>query len=377
MPRRGRGEGSIFQRRDTGKFCGVLHVGWEGARRRRKIFYGDTAAEVQEKLLKARSDQSRGLPVATKRQSLAQFLDDWLENTVRRHSRPRTYEAFEVIVRLHLKPELGRLRLEQLTPQMVETLLNRKLEIGLAPQTVVHIRKVLKMALKKAVTWDLVARNAAALAAAPPMTRSNIHPLDDEQARRFVAAARGARLEALFVLAINTGLRRGELLGVRWSDVDLDRGTLRVAQQLQRIRHRLVFLEPKSKKSHRTLTLPASVVSALRAHRARQLEERLRAGKDWQDSGLVFTSHCGTPFDPRNLTRDFLPILKTAELPRIRFHDLRHTAATLLLMKGVQPLTVSEMLGHSSIVISLTLYGHVLPSMKREAADVMQSLLGG
>jgi integrase len=354
----------------------MLDLGWEGTRRKRKIFYGATEAEAKDKLLKARIDQSWGLPVATRRQSLAQFLDNWLENTIRRNARARTYEAFEVIVRLHLKPDFGRLRLEELTPQMVETLLNRKLESGLAPQTVVHIRKVLKMALKKALKWKLVARNAAAEADPPRMTRPDIHPLDDAQARRFVEAARGARLEALFVLAINTGMRRGELLGVRWSDVDLDRGTLRVAQQLLRIKTGLVFSEPKSKKSRRTLDLHAGLVAALRAHRARQLEERLRAGRDWQDSGLVFTSHCGTPFDPRNLTRDFLPILKAAGLPRIRFHDLRHTAATLLLMKGVQPLTVSETLGHSTIMITMSLYGHVLPSMKREAADVMQALLG-
>jgi integrase len=376
MARRGRNEGSVYQREEDGLWVATLHLGWEGNRRKRKFLYAATEKEALDKLFKARSDLSRGLPVGTKQQSVAQFLDEWLENTVRPNTRPRTYESFEIIVRRHLKPELGRLRLEQLTPQHVEALLNRKRESHLAPQTCVHIRKVLKLALQEAVRVDQLARNVAALAKPPTMTHAEIHPLDDEQARRFLAAAREERLEALFMLAINTGMRRGELLGVRWTDIDLDQGTLRVAQQLQRIGKQLLFTKPKSKKSRRTITLSSSVVAALRAHRARQLEERLRAGKDWQDSGLVFVARGGTPIDPGNLDRDFKPLLTAAEVPDIRFHDLRHTAATLLLMKGVQPLTVSELLGHASITITLSLYGHVLPSMKREAAEVMQSLLG-
>jgi hypothetical protein len=175
MAKRTSREGSIYQRQD-GRWCGQLSLGWEAGRRRRKFFYADSAADVQQQMLKARSDQSRGLPIATRHQSLAHFLDEWLENTVRRNSRPRTYEAFETIIRLHLKPELGRLRLEKITPQEVEALLNRKSDSGLAPQTVVHIRKVLKMALKKALKLKLVARNAAAEADPPPMTRPDIHP---------------------------------------------------------------------------------------------------------------------------------------------------------------------------------------------------------
>jgi integrase len=290
--------------------------------------------------------------------------------------RPRSYESFEIIVRLHIKPELGRVRIEQLTLKQVEALLARKRDSGLASQTLIHIRSVLKIALKDAIRLELVTRNVAALSIAPTLSRAPIHPLDDAQARRFLDAAKGTRFEALYVLALNTGMRRGEILGVRWTDIDLDKGTLRVTQQLQRIGGKLAFVEPKSEKSRRTLDLPPGVVAALRAHRTRQLEERLQAGPKWRDHGLVFCTRIGTPFEPRNLERTFLDILTTAEVPRIRFHDLRHTCATLLLMKAVQPITVSRQLGHSSIVITMNLYGHVLPSMRREAANVMQSILG-
>ena len=232
--KRNAGEGSIFQRAD-GRWCGILSLGWENGKRKRKSFYGVTAAEVQAQLLMARADHARNLPVAAERQSVTQFLMHWLDHTVKPNARPRSYESFEIIIRKHIIPEIGRTRLEKLTPQQVQALLDRKLKSGLAPQTVVHIRMVLRTALNQAMKWSLIARNPAALVDPPRIPRSEIRPLTAEEARRFLDAAKGERFEALYTLALFSGLRRGEILGLRWSDVDLEARALRVNQAIQRV----------------------------------------------------------------------------------------------------------------------------------------------
>jgi integrase len=374
--RRGRrapkGTGYYRKRKDRDGFA------WDGALKEggpRISIYAPTQRQLMAKVEQARKAASDGLPVPSEHLTVARYLDDWFESA-KRKMRPRSSESFEIIIRLHLKPGLGHLLLGQLDAQQVEAFLDRKLESGLAPQTVAHIRMVLKLALKKALKREMVKSNAAVEADPPPIPRPDIQPLDDAQSSQFLAAVKEERLEALFVLAINLGMRRGEILGLPWRHVDLDKGTLYVGQALQRIAGKLQIVQLKTKKAYRTLTLPQNVVVALRAHKVRQLQERLAVGPAWQGSELVFTTGNGTPYDPRNVLRDHFRILKRAGLPRIRFHDLRHTAATLLLMKGVQPHTVSEMLGHSSVVITLSLYGHVLPSMRDEAARVMESILG-
>jgi integrase len=192
--KRGRGEGSIFKRKD-GRWCGMLNLGWEGGHRKRKCFYAGTAAEVQEQLLKARADHSQGLLVAHERQTVGQFLSRWLTDSVKPAVRPRTYESYELTVRLHLMPELGTIRLEKLTPQNVQALLNRKGRSGkLSPRSVAYIRAVLRQALNQAQRWGLVARNAAALVDPPRMVRHEIKPLSADQSRALLVAAKGDKL---------------------------------------------------------------------------------------------------------------------------------------------------------------------------------------
>lgn len=204
-----------------------------------------------------------------------------------------------------------------------------------------------------------------------------IRPLNPEQARALLTAAREHRLEALLTVAVSLGLRQGEALGLPWSAVDLEAGTLSVRQSLQRVKRTWQFVEPKSERSRRTVALPGVAVSALRAHRVRQLEERLLAGSRWQDTGLVFTTSIGTPVELSNLTKEFRKLLAKAGIPRIRFHDLRHTAATLLLAQGVDPRTIMETLGHSQISLTLNTYSHVLPVLQQQAASRMNAALGG
>jgi integrase len=279
-----------------------------------------------------------------------------------------------MIVRRHVVPALGRHQLAQLSPQDVQGYMKAKQAAGLSARTVLYHRAVLRRALGQALKWGVAARNVATLVDPPRVERHEVEPLDVEQANTFLNSVRGHRLEALFTVALALGLRQGEALGLRWEDVDLDRAVLHVRKQVQRIEGKLTLVEPKTAKSRRSVALPTFAVDALRAHKVRQLEERLLAGNRWQDWGLVFPSATGTPMDASNLIGQYHRLLERAGLPRRRFHDLRHTCATLLLIQGEDLRVVMEVLGHSQISLTANTYQHVAQSLKRGAADRMQAL---
>ncbi|HEV2123759.1 MAG TPA: site-specific integrase, partial [Chloroflexota bacterium] len=311
------------------------------------------------------------------RQTVRVFLDRWLADVVKQTTAPKTYSSYAETVRVHIMPTLGMIQLAKLTPQHVAAVLQAKRGAGLSPRTVAYIRSVLCIALNRALKWGMVTRNVAALTDAPRVERPEIRPLTPEQARQFVAAVDGARDEALYRVALALGLRLGEALGLSWTDVDLDTGTLRVRHALQRIDGKLVLKAPKTEKSRRTLTMPGSLVAALRKHKVRQLEERLVSGNRWTDSGLVFTNTIGRPMEPSNVLKTFKKHLAAAGLPEQRFHDLRHAAASLLLAQGVPPRVVMDILGHSQMATTMNLYSHVMPAAHREAAELMDRVLGG
>jgi integrase len=389
MAKRGTSEGSIFQRKD-GRWVGSLNLGWENGKRKRRHFYAATAAKVRDELLKARFDQSRGLPVASERQSVAKFLEDWLEHTLKSRAKPRSVESFTVIVNKHIVPALGRIRLDKLTPQQVQALLEKKREPyktktkagkviekhGLSPQSIASIRTVLRSALNQALKWGMVARNVATLIDPPRIPRPKTHAINADGARKLLEAARGERFEAILVLALTLGLRRGEILGLRWSDVDFDSRAIRVNQALQRVGGKLQVTEVKTERSRRVVAVPECVVRAVKTRRAQQAQERLLAGVEWKDSDLAFTNPRGGPLEPITLHRDFKRLLRAAELPtQTRFHDLRHTAASLLLAEGVHLRVIMELLGHSSISLTANTYAHVMPAAMRDVADRMESIL--
>ena len=236
-----------------------------------------------------------------------------------------------------------------------------------------------RKALGQAVKDGLLGRNVAKLVDSPRVERFEGATLSPEQARGFLVAAAGERLEALYVAALAVGLRMGETLGLRWTDIDLDRRILTVNRILERIgrgtRSTLQFVEPKTSRSRRTVNLPDAAVTSLRAHRRRQLEERLAAGSHWREQGLVFPSTVGTPLEPHSLHEDFKRMLSRAGLPDMRFHDLRHSAASLMLAQGIPLRSIQEILGHSSIALTANLYAHVGEQLKREAADAMDAIL--
>jgi integrase len=372
--KRGNGEGSITRRKDGLYMARYTVETAIGAKR--KTLYGKTRGEVSEKLTKAMADRDEGLVFDADNLKVGEYLERWLVDSVLDTVRPTTYERYEQIVRIHVRPALGSVKLKNLTPVHVRGLYREKLEAGLSARTVQYIHVTLHKALKQAVQDGLIPRNATEAVKAPQVRREEMRPLSGDQVKVLLEVARGDRLEALYVLAIHTGLRQGELLGLKWEDVDLESGTLRVRRTLVTAKGGPVLTAPKTKGGRRSVKLTQGAVEALRSHLKHQLQEIDRAGSLWRENGLMFASESGEPLDRRYLTScRYKALLKRAELPMIRFHDLRHTCATLLLSKNVNPKIVSEMLGHASIAITLDTYSHVLPNMRDQAAAAMEEAL--
>jgi integrase len=375
--KRGNGEGSIHRRKGGG-WCAQYTV-YTANGRKRKTLYGKTRQEVAAKLTTGLSDREDGVIFDAKNLTIGEYLDRWLKDSVEGNVGPRTLSNYQLQVRHHLRPGLGRIKLKALSPAHVQSLYRSKLDSGLAPSSVRYIHAVLHRALKQALRWGLVPRNASESVDLPKLGNEEVEVLLPEEVRTFLEAAREDRLEALYVVAVTVGLRRGELLGLRWTDLKLDgESKLRVGRQLQRMRDGSGrrFVAPKGGKG-RTIRLPARTVEALKAHRARQAEMKLKAGSLYQDGGLVFASEIGTALEPSNIDRrSFKPLLEKAGLPNIRFHDLRHSCATVLLSQGVNPKFVQELLGHADIKLTLGTYSHFLPSMGDQTANAMESALG-
>ncbi len=374
MSKRGNGEGSIYQRKSDGKWVGSITI--EGGKR--KVLYGDTRKEVQEKLKAALHEQQQGVLITAPQQTLSQYLEHWLEHTIKPTIRPRSHERYEEIARLHIIPTIGKIKLQALTPQHVETMQSKKLKQGLSPTTVAAIHGLLHKALEDAVKKGLVARNVCDAVSPPRKQHKEMKPLTAEQARQLIEAAKGHPQEGLFVLALATGMRRGELLGLKWQDIDFTSGVLHVRRVLSRTPtkvgratgDRYVEAETKTKKSRRSIVLADFALQALKQHKARQEEAHRVAGDAWEDHGYVFCNEIGRHVNPgHGVLVQLKLLLKKAGLPDIRFHDLRHSTATLLLSQGVHPKIVQEILGHSEISMTMDVYSHVLPTMQKDAME--------
>ncbi len=386
--RRGNAEGSIYRDSD-GRWRAAVNLGFRNGKRARKKLSARTRAQVAAKLAAALRDQQLGLPVQSERQTVGQYLDGWLENVARPNTRPKTYDAYEYMVRHRLKPALGDKVLSKLTPDDVRAFMKAMTEAGLSAKTVKHLRDTLRCALNVAVRDNLIVRNPAALVKPPRPVPHEMQVFSPDLARLFLDLSHGNRLEALFTVSISLGLREAEGLGLRWADIDFEKAALSVRYQLQRVDGKLKLTEPKTDKSRRTICLPNVTLSALTAHKLRQDAERRVAGSRWVETGMVFTTRIGTMLDQRDMLREFYRILSTPDpkdpepdlkkkrklLPRLRYHDLRHSAATLLLAQGVPMKTVQEILGHSNFSTTANVYAHVLPAMKQEAAAQMDALL--
>jgi integrase len=373
MPRkrRGRGEGAIYQREDGLWVCS-LSLGYDGnGKRRRRTVYGATKKEVQDKLGKLRDDAAAGIVGPADRQRLSDYLTRWLEDTARPTIRRNTHASYEQVIRLHINAHVGGVRLPDLSPAHVQGLYGAMEKAGASPRMRQLAHAVLRRALKQAVRWGLILRNPCDAVEPPRVPKREMSVYGPDEVQRLLAAAEGHRLEALFVLAVATGLRQGELFGLQWPDIDLEAGSLCVRRQLEERDGKLALTEPKSEKGRRRVELPAFAVEALWRHKARMLAEGLLDRAD----RTIFCDSRGGFLRKSNFVRQvFKPLLKAASLPDIRFHDLRHTSATLLLAQGVHPKVVQERLGHSQISLTLDTYSHVLPGLQREAASKLDGL---
>jgi integrase len=374
MARRGNGEGSITRHKKSGLYMARYTV-QSPTGPKRKTIYGKTRAEVAEKLTKGMADRDSGLVFDADKLKVGEYLKRWLSDSVRDTVKQTTCESYERIIRVHLIRTLGRIKLKSLSPAHVRGLYREKLDSGLSATSVQRIHALLHKALKQAVNDGLIPRNVTEAVTAPRQVRKEIQTLSPEQTRAFLQAAKGDRLEALYLLAIHTGLRQGELLGLRWSDVDMGSAALQVRRTRSAAKGVPTFTTPKNNKS-RSVRLTARAVQTLGEHRKRQVEERLKYAGLWQETGLIFTSTVGTPLNRHNVfRRSFKPLLRRAGLPDISFHALRHSFATLMLSGREHPKVVQEMLGHSRINTTLDFYSHVLPDMQREAVDRLDVML--
>jgi integrase len=368
--RRGNGEGSVYQRAD-GTWCATISVGYDAnGKRKRRTLFGKSKQQVQEKLAKLANEVAHQRDIEPQRIKLGEYLDRWLNDAAKPRIRETTYANYERVIKNHVKPHLGGVPLAKLTAFQIHGLYSCLELAGKSAETIRLVHAVLHRALKQAVRWRLIPFNMAADVDRPRAAKADISPLSAEQVKHLLKAAQGDRLEALYVLAVTAGMRLGELLGLQWSDLDLQGGAVMVQHSLQELNGKLTLAEPKTARGRRRIELPQMAVDALNRHRKRMLKEGL-AGVSW-----VFPTPSGVPWRRSHFHfHQFKPLLKRADLPDIRFHDLRHTSATLLLSQGVHPKVVQERLGHSQISVTLDTYSHMLPTLQVEAAGKLDSLL--
>jgi len=340
-----------------------------------------TRREAEVGLTQWSAEIERGTAVTPSGKTLGQYLEFWLDTSARHRVRGTTFASYQRLVRLYVAPALGSVMLQKLSATQIQALYSSLLteggrtSAGLAPRTVRYIHAILRRALKEALALGLVPRNVTEAVSPPKAPRPPVKSWDASDLRRFMAAAQEDGYSPLWLLAVHTGMRQGELLGLRWQDVDLDRGVARIVQAVPTVRDGVQFTQPKTASGRRTIALDATCVAALKEHRARQNERRLAVGALWHDYDLVIASAIGTPLNHANVYHRFIKLAAAAGVPRIPFHGLRHTHATLLMAAGVHPKVVSERLGHADISLTLSTYSHVLPQMQQEAAAIFDAAM--
>jgi integrase len=345
-----------------------------GKRRQRRLS-APTRRELEKMVHETLHNAQQGTHVEASKQTVREYLTDWLK-TAEPTMRPASFVRYRDIITKNVLPELGGMKLSALAPARVQALYAAFGKRGLSAATIELHHMVLHRSLEQAVKWRLLASNPCDAVDVPRSTPPEMHTWDADQVRAFLTATADNDLAALWRLALLTGMRKGEILALRWSDVDLDKRVVAVRRTLTRGQNGFTYGEPKSRAGRRSIALPASCVNALRKHRTRQLERRLLAGADWQDNDLVFEGGTGEGIYPNTLLRTFNRLATRLGLPVIRFHDARHTAATLALAEGIHPKIVQERLGHSNIAMTLDRYSHVTMTMQQDAADRLDAAIG-
>ncbi len=373
---RGHNEGSVYY--------------WEARKRwvaeittslgKRKKYTFKTKQEAQKKKNDALRELEQGALATGPQQKIKDYLENWIENVHRDNVRISTYVKYKKHIK-YIVAELGDVWLQKLAPEQVRrfyTKLSARKDKGgreLSSKTVYEVHGVLHLALKNAVRWGYVSRNVCDLVKPPRVVSREVVPLSLEQAQTFLTGARENRLEMLLTMAVVTGMRRGELLALRWSNIDFERRTLVVLHTVDYIpKHGYVEDEPKTKAGKRLISLPSFLIDMLKQHRMKQQKQMVEQGEKWEDRDLVFTGLHGGYFSPRYLEKLFKKLFADAGFPGMHFHDLRHSAATILLSMGINMKVIQELLGHSDVAITLGLYSHLLPSMQKEVTDMWDTV---
>ncbi len=372
--RRLNGDGSVYKRQD-GYWAGAFYARTTSGARKRVVVYGKTLQEARDRLLKAMQQARSGVPVPDESWKLGAYLEYWLEHVVKHNRRPATYALYEMNIRLYLIPGLGTRRLNRLSVAAVQMFLNQRLEKGDSVRKVQIMRTVLSAALTRAVREELIPRNVARLVELPQWQRGTIRPWTADEAKQFLGAARPDPLYAAFVLLILYGLRRGEALGLRWTDIDFDAGTIQIRQQLQRIQGQLILGPVKTRAGQRDMPLLDLAREALEGQAAQQAAHRTDMGSAWPATDLVFTTRTGRPVEPRNLVRSFRRICDDNKIRIIKVHHLRHTVGSLLKDLHVPARDAQVILGHSRVSTTLEIYTNVDEPARRDALTRLHGLL--
>lgn len=363
--RRNNGEGSISFRKDGRWKVDITIEDYT-----RRSYYFKTEKEAVEGRRKLLNELAQGRLATGPQRTVKDYLEDWLENVQKDRLHISSYVKYKKLINSYIVPAFGDIPLQKLTPQRVQKLYADKLKQKLSPKMVSCIHGVLHVALENAVKWNLIARNVCDVVSLPRVPKTEKQVLTKRQAHVLLEHVKKHRLEAILVLAVTTGLRRGEMLALRWRDVDFEDGSVQVRRTVDYIPHYgYVENEAKTARGQCKVMLPSFVMNTLQVHRLQQQETRNKVGSDWVEKDLIFCGLQGDYFNPNYLLRMFKKVLVEAGLPHMRIHDLRHSAATILLSMGVHPKVVQEILGHSTISMTMDTYSHVLPSMQQEATD--------
>jgi integrase len=366
---RGRNEGSL-SKRPNGKWRAQISI------MGKRISYGSQKKEeCQTWLHKMQTKVSEGQNFDGSRQTVSEFMSTWLAGA-KLSMRFTTWRQYQGLAKNYILPGIGKIKIMELRPDHLQHLFDSLIGKGIGYYAILKAHTMLRSALSRAVKLELIPKNPASLVVLPRKPATEMHILDESQVNRLLVASIGHRLEALIHLAIIGGMREMELLGLKWTDLDWGKQTLKVERQLLRAHGEgIQFSSPKTKYGKRSLKLGSKTTEILRKHYNLQQEDRIKSGDQWRELGLMFPNHFGGPLEFRNLIRDYRILLQATGLPRIRFHDLRHTAASIMLNHNIPVIVVSRRLGHSKPSITLDIYGHLMANAQDEVAELLDEMI--